>query len=128
MRALPLVALLLTQEPAIDLERDRLAMYDGSHLALITLIAQYEDGTPARGYIACEGSWYKHADRDEDTAVGIGLPFKTDARGAIVMNPLLSDEWIECFASKDGYYGRVRVEFSDQRPAQVVRLVLRKDT
>lgn len=125
MRTLALLAFIAIQEPAIDLEREARALREGSRLALITLIAQYPDGTPHRGVIQCAGSWFKH--QEGPVQYGTSLPFQTDSRGAIVMNPALADEWIVCWAEHDGAVGKAIVDLTVD-PAQVVRLTLRKDS
>ena len=129
MRALALIAIvgsLSAQEPEIDLERERHAMRTGSDYALITLIAQHEDGTPVRGFIQCAGNWHKYQEGPQ--LYGEALPFATDARGAIVMNPHLSDEYIVCWSRDRCAYGRVVVCFDEAHPRAVHTIVLRRET
>lgn len=129
MKALALLAFVALglQEPEIDLDRERLAMRDGSGLAMVTLIATYPDGTPVRGEIQCGGNWHKHQDGNPEQ-YGPSLPFVTDSRGAVIMNPHLSDEWIVCWSAKDGATGKVIVSFDERTPRSVHRIVLRKDS
>ena len=127
MRPILIAALLVTQEPIIDLDFDRRALWGGSPLAAITFIARYEDGRPVRGFVRCLGTWYKHA--DEDTVMYASeLPFKTDSRGAVIMNPHVDDEWIQCYVAQDGYYGETRVEFDRDHPTAIVEIVVKKTT
>lgn len=121
-----LVGLLLAQSPDEDmasLEQDRLATINGSPYGLITIIARHVDGTPVRGYISCSGVWMKHEDGGPEEWA-LNLPFKTDSRGAIVMNPRIADEWIVCTSVDRGRRGTVLVEFSDANPVQVVEIIL----
>ena len=121
-----LIGLLLAQSPDDDmasLEQDRLATINGSPYALITLIAQHVDGSPVRGYIQCSGVWTKHQDGQPEEFEW-AMPFKTDMRGAIVMNPHIEHEWIVCSSRDKGRYGKVLVEFSEENPVQVVRFTL----
>lgn len=125
MRVVLIVALLM-QEP--DLSRDYQALYGpGSELAMITLIATFPDGSPARGFIRCAGNWHKHADEDVVLA-GPELPFQVDGRGAIVMNPHVDDDYVECWCQERGYYGRVRVTFSRQEPTQIGHIRMRRES
>jgi hypothetical protein len=98
MLALALIALSMAQAVDLpDLEQDYLAMFGGSPQRAVTIIATYEDGRPYQGAMWCEGWWIKYAD-EETAAHGYGLPFRPDARGAIVMNPRSTDEPFSCFA------------------------------
>jgi hypothetical protein len=119
-------ASLLAQDPAIDLETERLALVTGSPHALITLIAEYADGTPVRGVIQCAGTWRKYQDGVEFYTEA--LPFATDSRGAVIMNPHVEDEAIVCWSQQDGVIGRTTVTFDANAPAKVQRIVLRKDS
>ncbi len=119
MKQLILAALLMTTG---DLERERLAVSNGSPLAMITVIARYQDGRPFRGSIQCSGEWFKHADEDA-TPSGPSLPFRTDARGAVILNPHLTDGWILCWAESNGLSGRVTASFEDT-PTGVFEIVL----
>lgn len=102
IRTLILVLLLYSQEPvgivdeaAIrkELEEARKRIYPTYSLVwMITLVAQFQDGTPARGYINCNGSWYKF-DEAPDEYSGNNRPFKTDSRGACIFNP--SASWFD---------------------------------
>jgi hypothetical protein len=104
------IALLLAQEPSGELWEDYLATQGGSSQALVTLIAQHVDGTPVRGYIRCAGWWVKYEDDPARTFAGTSLPFETDARGAIVMNPQVTDEQIFCWSEDKGMRGEVSVD------------------
>lgn len=125
MKALAIVALLAVQAPDVDLEQDSLLTRSGSAQAMVTLIATYPDGTPLRGFIQCGGTWFKHAD-EADVLEGEALPFRTDSRGAIIVNPHVEDEWITCWASGDGAHGKVLVELSDRPTIQ--HIVLQKES
>lgn len=124
-----LAGFLLAQAPfePLTLEQDYLRTKSGSGMAMVTLIALHEDGTPLRGYISCAGSWFKHQD-GEPTFYASSLPFRTDARGAIVMNPSLEDEWIACSATDKGKKGTVVVDFTDAEPLHIVTFVLNKES
>jgi hypothetical protein len=102
MRYLLLLTLLYAQVPAApvdELEQDRLRAQSGSpRTMLITVKAQYGDGTPARGYINCDRVWCKS---DEQQYCASNLPFATDSRGACGFNP--SFEW--GIDEQDGGYG-----------------------
>ena len=124
MKALAVLALLAVQQPAIDLETESQALRPGSPLAMVTLIATYPDGTPLRGFIQCGGSWYHHTDNSDDIEVVEALPFRTDSRGAIIVNPHLEDEWIVCWAEQHGAAGKVMVELTERPTIQ--HIVLRK--
>lgn len=120
------VMLSMAQEPTLEREYAS-TRKAGSGLALITLIAIHEDGTPVRGFISCSGVWFKHAD-EQTVTQGLSLPFATDARGAIVMNPSLDDEWIVCRSEAHGASGRVEVAFDADHPRTVREIILRKDS
>lgn len=106
MRGFLLLSLLVTQAP--DLERELKATRNGTDHALITIIARHADGRPYRGAIQCSGQWFKHEDGDVVYS-GTALPFQTDSRGAIVMNPKQEDVGMLCWAGG----GQVIVNFSD---------------
>lgn len=126
MRALTLIALMvLGQESSLD--EDFRATVNDSRAAMVTLIATYPDGSPARGQIRCAGIWFKHADETE-LLVGEALPFETDSRGAVIVNPHVSDEWIECWSESRGYYGRVRVYFQEAKPTGVGHIRMRLES
>ena len=112
---LPLLALLV-QLPEPDLYREFRATQTGTPHAIVSLIAIEADGTPVRGTIQCSGYWFKYAD-EETTAEGWALPFVTDARGAIVMNPRTTDAPFLCWSEIRGHRGEVIVDLaaSDQR-------------
>ena len=114
MKTLGAVALALVLQTPTLLDEYRALTGDGSDLAMITIIATYPDGAPAREFIRCEGWWFKHADEDHVTS-GLAQPFRVDSRGAVIMNPHVTDEWIDCWAQENGFYGRVRVTFDPQR-------------
>lgn len=78
------------QTPEEELDEARQRLVDGPRTMLITVRAQYGDGTPARGYIHCDGTWCKF---DERPICGQNLPFATDSRGACGFNP--SYEYLE---------------------------------
>lgn len=124
-RTLILTAFLVTQMP--DLEQELRLARGGSEVAMITLIARYADGTPVRGEIQCAGWWRKFQD-GEPEVYAQSLPFKTDSRGAIVMNPSLADEWIVCWSERDGLSGRVTVSFDKANPSAVAYIVMGKDS
>jgi len=105
-----------------DLERERLSTGNGSPLAMITVIARYEDGSPVRGEISCSGNWFKHEDGDPQFS-GPALPFRTDSRGAVILNPHLDDAWIVCWCEQDGQSGKVLVSFDDV-PTGVYEMVM----
>ena len=105
MLAIALLALSMVQELP-DLQAEYLSLFGGSYQQAVTIIATYQDGRPWRGAIACEGNWVKYADEDE-TAAGWMLPFRADARGAIVMNPRRDDAPFACYAGN----GSVEVDF-----------------
>jgi len=73
---------------------------------LIELQALHLDGSPARGTIACSGYWRKFDEREES---GPNLPFATDARGVIILNPWLGtfdDTRMDCTADDaHGHHG-----------------------
>ncbi len=108
-----------------QLERERLAAGNGSYRALLTIIAVHEDGTPVRGYIRCSGWWIKYEDDPARTFAGEALPFKTDSRGAIVMNPHLDDEDMYCWSTDKGKHGVVHIYFAHD-PVGIHRIVLNK--
>jgi hypothetical protein len=122
-----LAGLLLAQtaEPTLD-QQYRTAIGVGSHHALVTLIAVHTDGTPVRGDIYCAGFWQKYQDllTDEKPKFYENLAFKTDSRGAVVMNPRTNNEWVTCWAEDGGKRGSVVVEFSDNNPSHVAEIVL----
>jgi hypothetical protein len=111
-------ALLLAQMAEPSLETDYLRL-KGSAFALVTLIAVHVDGTPVRGFIRCDGEWFKYAD-EEDVLWGVALPFKTDARGAVVMNPHLDIEQLHCWSEDRGMRGDVTVDLSDTHIETIV--------
>lgn len=120
-----LVALLALQTPT--LADDYRATVGGSELAMVTLIATYPDGSPVRGVIRCAGTWFKHAD-EQTVFFAPELPFQTDSRGAVIMNPHLDDEWIDCWCEANGYVGRVRVTFSGSHPTQIGHIRMRRES
>lgn len=57
----------------------------------------FTDGSPARGTISCNGYWIKFQDeKNQPLLEGTGLPFKTDSRGVIIMNP-----WVGMYDEED---------------------------
>jgi hypothetical protein len=105
VRVLP-VLLLLSQDPTVtdvdpcaqetanaEVEDAwRRLSTEGPRTVLFVVRASFGDGTPARGYISCDGIWCKH---DETEYCESSLPFKTDARGTCVFSPTqawLTDE------------------------------------
>ena len=123
-RTLILTALLVSQMP--DLDQEFRLTRAGSPQGLVTIIAQYPDGRPARGTISCSGWWRKFQEGAEDYA--LSMPFVTDSRGAIGMNPSLDDGWMLCWSEKDGLTGRVTVTFSTEKPTGVYYIVLGKES
>lgn len=117
--ALLLVALVLA-EP--DLASEWRAMHTTSTKALLTIQAQTPDGVPVRGEIACTGHWYKYQDGPIQFS-GEALPFQTDSRGAIVMNPSVEDEAITCWMEHRGQRGTVAINFVADA-TQVVALIV----
>ena len=90
-------------DPDLDAERRRATPATKTIYSLITIIATYDDGTPVYpGTIGCSGYWFKYI--DEQTIVfEEGLPFSTDARGAIILNPFSNIDTLTCVArSPDG--------------------------
>jgi len=69
---------------SLEKERLRAEYKPYSLLWMFTLIAQYPDGTPARGWTNCNEVWCKY---DEVEQCARNLPFKTDGRGAAIFNP-----------------------------------------
>ena len=124
-----LLGLLLAQtaEPSLD-QQYRSAQGLGSYHALVTLIARHTDGTPVRGYVSCSGWWQKYQDllTEEEPVFYENLAFKTDSRGAVVMNPHIEDGWIYCWSSDKGKHGTVVVQFTDTEPLHIVEIVLNK--
>ena len=59
MKSWLFAALLLTGP---DLAHEERRLQHGSPLAMLTIVARYQDGTPFRGYIRCSGDWFQHAD------------------------------------------------------------------
>ncbi len=115
------------EEVQRDYDRAVGRVQGGSRHALVTIRARHEDGTPLRGFIQCSGYWQKYQDRQNDEEIEFvkHLPFKTDSRGAIAMNPLLADEWIFCWASDKGKTGSVIAQFDEDNPRRVVDIVLK---
>jgi hypothetical protein len=124
MRTLAVLALVALQQPEIDLDAEYLALQTGSRLAMVTLIAVDEAGLPVRGTIQCGGVWRKFQD-DAELFIE-ALPFVTDSRGAIVMNPALDDEYIVCWSTKGDLYGRIRVDLDP--PTRVQHIHMRRTT
>lgn len=124
---LGLMLLAQTADISIDLEQEwhRAIGRERPKHMMITLMAEHMDGTPARGTIGCSGGWFKHAD-EEETSYGPYLPFTTDSRGAIVLNPGWGDydeeEPLQCEARSGEQRGTVSVVPEDgQRYTIVVR-------
>lgn len=85
-----LTAALCAQTNEVDqLQRERYAIRGGTLEEMVVVQAVHEDGTPAKGTIACEGLWRKF---DENPISGYNLPFVTDSRGVAIFNP-----WIGMF-------------------------------
>ena len=120
VRAISFAALLLIGQEG-DLEQDYQRAHRGSRLAMLTIIATYADGSPMRGTIACGGWWFKHQDGADHITVE-ALPFATDARGAVILNPHLDDAWLVCEATDGVRSGSVTVSFSDDHPTGVYRV------
>jgi hypothetical protein len=115
------IAFSQASEPTLDEQFARIQPAGTVH-ALLTIIAEFEDGSPARGVIQCNGTWYKH--QEDDQPLLPQLPFKTDSRGAVIMNPRRETGWIICWSERDGKSGQVTIDFADE-PRQVVKIVLR---
>lgn len=103
-----LIVALFAQEPVIDLDRQVLSTrpHTGTYLELVEIQAVHRDGTGARGVISCSGSWIKYQDsKNQPIVAGWNLPFKTDSRGLIILNPGIGDfeeEPMRC-ASEDSH-------------------------
>ena len=121
MKGLLIAALLMTTEP--NLEQDYAQTLDGSALAMVTVMARYPDGRPVRGYIQCSGNWFKHQDGPINLEAQ-SMPFRTDSRGAVILNPHLSDEWLICWCEQDGMTGHVTVSFDSADPTGVFEIVM----
>ena len=119
MKSWLFAALLLTGP---DLAHEERRLMRGSPLAMLTIVARYQDGTPFRGFISCSGEWFKHSD-EETSLTGPSLPFRTDSRGAVILNPHTTDGWIICWATDNGLSGRVTASFEDE-PTGVFEIVL----
>lgn len=99
----------MTQEVYEQLERERFRAKrsEYSNAMMFTVIAERADGRGVRGRIGCEGPWYKMgAGEGDDPGPVIEMhPFKTDARGAIILNPYHGfygeGEWTRCEAWGD---------------------------
>jgi hypothetical protein len=89
------------------------------------LVAVHRDGTPARGTIACDGLWVKHADEDKDENYqewDFRLPFRTDSRGAVVFNPtpdMLGDR-LTCYAESKGLSGTLTLFIRDGETYSII--------
>lgn len=97
----------MTSEEAYQWQKDRLAEKEeaeesrkralrrGSSLMTFKVVAQYQDGSPARGYVHCSGPWYKYQEDEWSNALQKmvepraypNLPFKTDSRGVAFFHP-----------------------------------------
>jgi hypothetical protein len=109
IKYLLLTSLLFSQDPSTTVREWRQALEAKERhtpkKAMFTLVAQYGDGTPAHGYINCDGGWCKHgggvpdAKEQEPEACAPNMPFKTDARGACVFNPPYY--WLESAGGDD---------------------------
>lgn len=103
MRAILISAttgLLAAQETYPDLQREQRRLRGGSDFALVEIVAQHSDGSPARGVISCKGEWLKHQDekkRDQPRVYIESLAFNTDSRGAVIFNPWVGDQ-MDCTA------------------------------
>jgi hypothetical protein len=111
------VLLLLALAPAI--ESSYVLPGDDVDHAMVTLIAVHRDGTPVRGFIRCLGFWWKHAD-EHQVIEGVALPFATDSRGAVIMNPRLADKQITCWSEDRGMHGEVTVNLATTSVAHIV--------
>lgn len=118
-----LVLLAQVNSGEIDLEQERLRMFNGTEHALVTLIARHADGSLARGTIACQGLWFKYQDKKDEQAWDWALPFKTDSRGAIIMNPHLEDGSMDCTAI-DSHLHTGRAQFALE-PLTTVHITVR---
>ena len=84
---------------------------------MFTVIAQFQDGTPATGEIFCSGYWMKYQDTEwvdgeprEPESI-LNLPFRTDSRGAAIFNPRLDyyveEGYEECYALSGARSGKL---------------------
>lgn len=122
-----LVLLLAAQEGDVVqiIERERMsAQNQRPFVGMVTVIARHDDGSPARGAISCSGSWFKFQDGPKQDG-GWDLPFETDSRGAVVLNPFVGDyeeDPMICTAlDKHGHVGRV----SFTMPARQVEIIVK---
>jgi hypothetical protein len=81
-----------------QLEREwKLSQAGRARNLMFTLVARYGDGTPAQGYISCDGLWCKYGGGkpsptgQEPELCAQSLPFRTDTRGACIFNPSYND-------------------------------------
>lgn len=113
-----LIVALFAQDGDIlmQMEREKLTTSRSYPLLdMVTIRAIHADGTSARGSINCTGSWEKYGDTGRNNAplkYGWRLPFKTDSRGAIILNPRTGDfaeDPMYCQAiDKHGHMGETR--------------------
>ena len=86
-----------------------------SSLRMATIIARYPDGTPVKGFIFCDGYWFKYAD-EHNRIQGHSLQFRTDSRGAIIMNPSVADDVLTCYCEVGSLSGQVTVTLAGPLP------------
>lgn len=93
----------VVRELQLDLERTRPST---TQSMMIEVQAAHADGSPAKGTIACSGLWRKY---DEQETVGWDLPFDTDSRGVIFLNP-----WIGTYADGEDLICRAKDKHGHQ--------------
>lgn len=89
-KLLATVWLLYAANLPINLDREYRALQQThTELAMVTIVAQHTDGTPAKGFISCAKGWFKHGEgaEDSDGDSEEGYAFATDSRGAVIFNP-----------------------------------------
>jgi hypothetical protein len=120
--ALGLLLTVQTAEPDLIAER-RATLRSSTPHAMITVVATWADGSPVnKGWISCDGNWFKYADEVDEQITEFGLWFKTDARGAAIFNPAatVDDYAIKCRARKDGKTGEATIWIEDSKVYHIV--------
>ena len=116
-------------EPEINLEADRLrTLAEKPTHAMITLIARYPDGTPAKGgRIGCTGWWFKYSDDPKEQAEqsGEAYMFKADSRGAVILNPNLDDTYLHCWAEHRLAKGEVEITEDSFHDGMVQEIIVK---
>jgi len=119
-----LLALFAAQDVILqELQREELIKRSamGQHhtvLAAVVFAAQYDDGSPAQGWVGCEGSWHKHQDGPKKEG-GQYYMFLTDSRGHMILNPSLldletEDPWSCTARDRVGRTGQAFFHFIDR--------------